>query len=202
MKIYTKTGDDGTTGLFGGGRVPKFHPRVESYGDLDELNSHVGLARAHLQREAVDRPAEPEISAQLAAFDDQLAQIQSDLLTLGAQLASARQPKVQIDAKDVERLEGWIDASEAQLEPLTRFILPGGSVAAAELHLCRTVCRRAERRAQLLQAELKTVLDADPLDDTALVYLNRLSDLFFSWGRLANRWLGVPDVLWEPGGSR
>jgi cob(I)alamin adenosyltransferase len=188
MKIYTKTGDRGETGLFGGGRVSKDHVRVDAYGEVDELNSSLGVAIALLQQ-----AGESEVCAGLRA-------VQADLFTVGAVLAT---PAVEdggressyiptLDPARIAVLERWIDEAEGELEPLRNFILPGGSPAAAALHLSRTVCRRAERRVVTLAREAR--VDAD-----YLIYLNRLSDLLFTLARLANKRAGVGDVEWKPG---
>ena len=181
MKIYTKTGDAGDTGLFGGGRVPKNHPRVEAYGDVDELNAVVGMARAI---ELMPR------------IDEVLVPIQRDLFGLGALLATPDREKMQrqlekarIDEERIEQLERAIDAAESELEPLTTFILPGGTPKAAALHVARTVCRRAERRVVALQDEAE-------LPPLVVIYLNRLSDLLFVLARLANRRAGAGEVTW------
>ena len=180
MKIYTKTGDDGTTGLFGGARVKKTSPRVEAYGTVDELNAVLGVARA----------------AHLGVFSDQtLARVQVDLFTLGAELACVpgKEQKLAmplLDATDAERLERAIDHGESLLAPLSSFILPGGSQQAAALHLGRTVCRRAERA-------LLAIDDAPPRAGL-VVYLNRLSDLLFVLARVANLETAVADVPWVP----
>ena len=179
MKIYTKTGDRGETGLFGGARVKKSDPRVEAYGDVDELNSVLGVVR-------------------LERFDDEvdalLVRSQSALFDLGAELATAPDKRdklmsVPVDEAAVEELEGAIDAADAELEPLKTFVLPGGSRAAAQLHLARCVCRRAERRVVALSAE-------QPVRGEIVRYLNRLSDLLFTWARLANHRAKVEDVPW------
>lgn len=187
MKIYTKTGDRGDTGLFGGGRVPKDHVRVEAYGEVDELNSTLGLVILHLQ------------AAGQAPMADALGQVQADLFTIGANLATPapedggrENPYIPgLDPARVTALEEWIDAADAELDPLTSFILPGGSPAASVLHLARTVCRRAERRVVSL-AHQATVHEA------VVIYLNRLSDLLFTLARLANKRAGVEDVPWQP----
>lgn len=176
VKLYTKTGDSGQTGLLGGGRVSKADARVEAYGELDETNAAVGLA------------------ATAAADDDvgrMLRAIQDDLFVLGAELASpaGAGDVAKIGPDQVTRLEAWIDAAAAEAPPLRQFILPGGSEAAARLHLARTVCRRAERRVVALAAD-------EPLDRWCVVYLNRLSDLLFALARLANHRAGVADVPW------
>ncbi len=183
MKIYTKTGDRGDTGLFGGARVSKAALRVEAYGELDELNSVVGLVRT----ESFD-----------AEVDALLATIQSRLFDLGAELATAPDSKVAlgiplVDQGEVERLERAIDRAETELTQLKTFVLPGGSRAAAYLHLARTVCRRAERKLVLL-AQSETVRD------TCIQYVNRLSDTFFVLARLENHRAGIADVPWVGAG--
>jgi cob(I)alamin adenosyltransferase len=181
MKIYTRTGDAGTTGLFGGGRVPKDEARVEAYGSVDELNACLGVARAEL--------SEGEVNGWLA-------EIQSDLLRLGAELACAegKQDRLGlqlIGPEDATRLERYIDVSEVGLTPLRSFVLPGGSRAAANLHQARTVCRRAERRVLSAGRETKS-------RGEVLIYLNRLSDLLFVLARRANHEAGVTETLWKP----
>jgi cob(I)alamin adenosyltransferase len=181
MPIYTRTGDQGTTGLFGGGRVPKDHPRVSAYGDVDELNAAIGIARA-------TPPAE--------LADGLLETVQRDLFALGGHLATPDPEKV---AKALERatlsearideFERAIDAADAELPPLRAFVLPGGTPKAAALHLARTVCRRAERSVVGLARESQV----PPLFTT---YLNRLSDLLFTLARLANHRAGIGDVTW------
>ncbi len=180
MKIYTKTGDRGDTGLFGGPRVSKDAPRIEAYGTVDELNSLLGVTRSLLQTGAVDTLLE---------------QIQNELFSLGAQLATpdpvAHQMQL-IGPPQVASLEAAIDRFEAGLAPLTQFILPGGSPAAAQLHLARTVCRRAERRVVTLVQNA-----SEPVAGDLLVYLNRLSDLLFVLAREVNRGSGRGDVPWR-----
>jgi cob(I)alamin adenosyltransferase len=184
MKIYTKTGDAGDTGLFGGGRVGKDAARVGAYGEVDELNAVLGLAGS-LSRDE-------EISSLLR-------EIQSDLFTLGAILASpaaeeggrASAHVPELDAARIAELERRIDAAEEELPPLRTFILPGGHRGAAALHLARTVCRRAERRVVALAREVA-------LPQTVLPYLNRLSDLLFTLARLENRRAGVEEQPWAP----
>jgi cob(I)alamin adenosyltransferase len=180
MKIYTKTGDDGTTGLLGAGRVSKDDPRIDSYGTVDELNAVLGLARA---------------SGGLDADADALvAQVQNDLFVVGAALADP-DPNGKFHNAVAEgyadRLEGDIDRLEAELPPLTQFILPAGSAAASQLHLARTICRRAER--------LVVHLGHQPGVDVPhhlVRYLNRLSDLLFVLARVANHRAGVADTPW------
>lgn len=177
MKIYTRTGDEGQTGLFGGTRVRKNDIRVEAYGTVDETNAAVGLARAASAPPAIARVLEG---------------IQEDLFVLGAELACdpAQIDKLKtplIGSQRVAELETSIDEAEATLPPLKHFILPGGSPAAAALHLARTTCRRAERR----------VLDVEGVRPEVIVYLNRLSDLLFVLARQANHLAGVDDIPWE-----
>lgn len=184
MKIYTKTGDGGETGLFGGARVSKACDRVDAYGELDELNAALGVCRAH------GLPAD---------IDAVVASVQVDLFVVGAELATApgREASLHIALLDdaaVSRLESAIDASEASLPPLKSFVLPGGTPASASLHLARTVARRAERRLVALTAQ-------EPLRPVVLIYLNRLSDLLFSLARRANLLAGVDDVPWSPRGA-
>ena len=189
-KIYTKTGDAGETALGNGARVAKHSLRVTAYGNVDEVNATVGMARLHAK------------SSESAEMDAALARISNDLFDLGADLCtpdrhldeSAQYPRLRIIDGQVNRLETEIDAMNARLTPLRSFILPGGSPLAAHLHLCRTVCRRAERGV----VELATVEDVNP---EAVKYLNRLSDWFFVAGRIANK-DGADDVLWVPGLTR
>jgi len=175
-RIYTRTGDDGTTGLGDGTRVRKTSPRIEAYGCVDELNAVVGLC------------------AELAggALLPRLRQVQNDLFDLGADLCvplgSAAGGALRLGPGRAARLEGWIDEANAPLAPLQSFVLPGGGALAAHLHLARTVCRRAERRCLALG-------EAEPINAHGLVYLNRLSDLFFVWSRAA---AGGAEVLWVP----
>jgi cob(I)alamin adenosyltransferase len=184
MRIYTRTGDDGETGLFGGGRVAKDDARVEAYGEVDELNAVVGLAVA---------------IAPLPRIDDVLIPIQRDLFSLGAILATPNLDKMheqlakaRIDEARIAELEGAIDAGEAELEPLRAFILPGGTPKSAALHVARTVCRRAERRVVHLQ-HLQRSIAIPPL---VTIYLNRLSDLLFVLARVANRRAGAAELTW------
>ena len=181
-RIYTRNGDDGTTGLFGGPRVRKDDLRVAAYGDIDELNSALGVARCAL--------ADPRVR-DLEVF---VGALQSELFDLGAELATpdpASAPKSVPRARpeDASRLEREIDRLTAELPAMKTFILPAGSPAAAALHLCRTICRRAERSAVTLAAH-------GPVSPHALVYLNRLSDLLFTMARAANLRVGVAEVPW------
>jgi cob(I)alamin adenosyltransferase len=180
MKIYTRTGDAGQTGLFGGGRVAKTHPRVEAYGDVDELNAAIGLARAI---ELMPR------------IDEVLVPLQRDLFAIGALLATPDREKMKrqlekarIDGQRITELERAIDDGDEELEPLKSFIVPGGTPKAAALHVARTVCRRAERRVIALADE-----EIPPI---VVVYLNRLSDLLFTLARVANRRAGAGEVTW------
>eukprot|EP00752_Nemacystus_decipiens_P016581 g14821.t1 len=179
MKLYTKRGDDGHTDLIGGVRVPKHHLRVCAYGAVDELNATVGLALADCQ---IDAMKDVLITAQCRLFD-----LGADLATPGSDnKASSR-----LKQDHIRVLEQQIDTASDQLEPLRNFILPGGTVLAARLHLARTVCRRAERQAVALAEQ-------EPVDPLATVYLNRLADLLFALARLANAEAGVADVPWRP----
>jgi cob(I)alamin adenosyltransferase len=181
IKIYTRTGDAGGTGLFGGGRVAKDHPRVAAYGDVDELNSCLGVVRA----------TEP------ADFADALLEtIQRDLFSIGGHLATPDPEKVrealaraELSPARVEEFERTMDEADAELPPLTAFVLPGGTPKAAALHVARTVCRRAERSVVALAG-------SEEVPELFLVYLNRLSDLLFTLARLANHRAGVGDVIW------
>ena len=185
MKIYTKTGDSGETGLYGGVRVSKAHARVAAYGDVDETNAALGVARASL---------DTATSSDLGAM---LERIQRDLFALGSRLADPghriadRVAKAVVSADDIARLEGWIDALEAELPPLRRFILAGGAPSGAALHLARTMCRRAERTMVELRAG-----EADAFEPELLVYVNRLSDLLFVMARAANQRAGTPEIEW------
>jgi cob(I)alamin adenosyltransferase len=178
VKIYTKTGDGGETSLFDGTRVKKSDARVDAYGEVDELNAWLGLARSST--------LDPDIDAALV-------QIQQDLFALGAQLAdpadriAARVSKATLGDAHVERLEALIDRLESELQPLRRFILAGGAPAGAALHVARTVCRRAERR----------MVSLSPQPDGVLIrYVNRLSDLLFVMARVVNHRAGLPETEW------
>jgi cob(I)alamin adenosyltransferase len=181
LNIYTRTGDRGQTGLFGGGRVSKDDVRVDAYGDVDELNASLGLARAI---ELMPR------------VDEVLVPLQRDLFAIGALLATPDRDKMheqlakaRVDEARVAELEAAIDAGEAELEPLRAFILPGGTPKAAALHVARTVCRRAERRVVALSHTVE-------IPELVVMYLNRLSDLLFVLARVANRRAGAGEVTW------
>ena len=186
-KIYTRTGDAGDTGLGDGERRPKYDARVAAYGEIDELNCVIGLARLHT-RDAPD----------LARVEKILARVQNDLFDLGADLCVPPKPDeahaLRIVPRQVEAMERAIDDLNAELSPLTSFVLPGGSPASADLHQARTVCRRAERAIDYL-ASVETV------GAPALAYVNRLSDFLFVAARFANK-RGEGDVLWVPGANR
>lgn len=181
MRIYTKTGDTGETGLFGGGRVKKSDDRVDAYGEVDELNAHLGLARS--------LGLDPELDVLAGRLQEQLFVLGSLIATPPGSKAAASLPKLKPEW--VTEMERAIDKFDDELKPLTCFILPGGAAAASALHVARTVCRRAERRVVPLQ-------DADKVDIACVVYLNRLSDLLFTMARAQNHRAGVPDVPWVP----
>ena len=189
-RIYTRTGDDGMTGLYSGARVPKNDARIEAYGTVDELSSAIGAARAAICHPERRREA-PESKDRI---DTWLAWTQDKLLDLGAELATpsgSKRSAPAVSQDDVTALERAIDESEATLEALDTFIHPGGSPPGALLHLARTICRRAERR-------LLTLRERDPhLDPVALRYLNRLSDALFVWARAINAALGNPERRWR-----
>jgi len=181
VRIYTRTGDAADTGLFGGGRVPKNHPRVEAYGDVDELNAAIGFARS---------------IEQMPRIDEVLVPIQRDLFAIGALLATPDREKMRqhlekarVDEDRITQLEHAIDDGDRELEPLKSFIVPGGSPKAAALHVARTVCRRAERR-------VVSLAESEDLPGVVVIYLNRLSDLLFTLARVANRRAGTGEVTW------
>jgi cob(I)alamin adenosyltransferase len=185
-RIYTRTGDDGTTALGSGERRPKYDLRIAAYGTVDETNAAIGIVRLHLSDA-------PELDAMLGL-------VQNDLFDLGADLAvpqrDGKAERLRILSSQVERLERDIDRLNGALEPLTSFVLPGGTAAAAYLHLARTICRRAER----MIVELAARPD-EAVNDAAIQYMNRLSDFLFVAGRFANH-KGAGDVLWVPGQNR
>jgi cob(I)alamin adenosyltransferase len=174
FKIYTKTGDTGETGLYGGARVPKYHPRVEAYGTVDELNSYIGLVR-----DLMEAPQYLSV----------LKEIQDRLFTIGAVLASDPEKNMMtpdLKETDIQLLENQIDSMESALPDLKNFILPGGHPTVSYCNIARTVCRRAER--------LVVALNVDPL---SIIYLNRLSDYLFVLGRKVGQDLGVEEVIWK-----
>ncbi len=178
MRIYTRTGDDGTTGLLGRERVPKHDVRVEAYGSVDELNATLGVVRAH---------------DGAGWFADMLPGIQATLFRVGAELATPDEKVLEkldrVADTDIEQLERGIDRMEADLPPLTRFVIPAGTSLAAHLHLARTVCRRAERRVTALAAR-------ESIEPRIVRYLNRLADLLFVMARWSNHRAGSPEVTW------
>jgi cob(I)alamin adenosyltransferase len=179
MKIYTKTGDAGKTGVFAGDRVDKDDPRIEAYGTVDELNASLGLARS---------------SSLPKDVDDVLEFVQHTLFAVGAELATphpAQAGTLFVQPKHCEQLEQWIDAWEEQLEPLTQFILPAGCPATSAIHLARAICRRAERRVVTLKKSTP-----HPISDEIIIYLNRLGDLLFVASRYVNHANGNADVRW------
>ena len=184
-RIYTKSGDAGETSLGDGSRVPKTHPRIAAYGGVDELNSVLGMAL---------------VAGVPDGWRSMLSSIQNDLFDLGADLCvpvsdvPPERPPLRITAEQVVQLERWIDEVNERLSPLTSFVLPGGTVAAAHLHWARTVCRRVE-------IGVLHLADSEPLNPQATIYLNRLSDLLFVLARAANDH-GRREVLWQPGGGR
>ena len=185
-RIYTRTGDDGTTALGSGERRPKYDPRIAAFGTVDETNAAIGVVRLYLQ--------------DARELDVMLGRIQNDLFDLGADLAvpqrEGKAERLRVIASQVERLERDIDALNEKLAPLTSFVLPGGTPAAAYLHLARTICRRAER----MMVELAAKPD-EPVNAVAIQYMNRLSDFLFVASRAVNN-NGAGDVLWVPGQNR
>lgn len=178
MKIYTRTGDSGQTGLYGGGRVRKNDPRIAAFGSIDELNAQLGVCRG------ADLPP---------GLDEPLARLQHELFALGAELSSPRDAaphSILLDGDDIAAAEAAIDWFEEHLSPLQAFILPGGTPASAALHVARAVCRRAER-------DVCALAEIAPVRGTVLEYLNRVGDLLFVLARYANHAVGKSDVLWE-----
>jgi cob(I)alamin adenosyltransferase len=180
-KIYTKTGDQGTTQLLSVGRVPKNHLRLQVYGDIDELNSVIGLARA---------------TGLSAPLQEWLLGVQNTLFVLSSEIAVPKPDEInmpipQVSADDTAALEHMIDELDRSLDPLKTFILPGGAGGAAQLHVARTVCRRAER-------DMQSLHQAEPLSANALTYINRLSDLLFTMARYENAQRGIVDTPWQP----
>jgi cob(I)alamin adenosyltransferase len=191
-RIYTRTGDDGTTGLVGGGRIKKNALRIETYGTVDELSSAIGLARAALHPSIAGLPRAARLDRWLGWTQDVLFNLGSELATLPK---GRREAMPRIQSYDVAALERAIDAAQRDLEPLANFIHPSGSLPGAYLHLARTICRRAERLAVTL-GEKDEGVSAETLR-----YLNRLSDALFVWSRWINAALGVPEYRWNPSSS-
>jgi len=178
MKIYTKTGDDGNTGLQGNFRIAKSHPRIMAYGTVDEANAAIGIVLTNSLDDDVNQL---------------LSQIQNDLFLLGSDLSNKNlnDLKNRVSLNMIEKLEGSIDTFESELPPITNFILPGGNVAASQIHQVRTIVRRAETLVVKLS-------DKDEINSNCIKYLNRLSDLMFVMGRLINKRNGVEDIIWKP----
>jgi cob(I)alamin adenosyltransferase len=196
-RIYTRTGDDGSTGLVGGERVAKDSLRVEAYGEVDELNSALGVARTLAEKILVSEKNNPE-DTKLKQLLEQIASLQNELFDLGAELATPpgkEWPTMKvISGGHIERLESWIDEHTKNIPELRSFVLPGGTELNAALHLARTICRRAERRVLTLSRQEK-------VSAHALTYLNRLSDLLFAMARAESHRAGSPEYLWKPGGN-
>jgi cob(I)alamin adenosyltransferase len=185
VKLYTRTGDDGTTGLFSGARVSKDHPRIEAYGTVDELNSHLGLAAAACGEHRFER-----------RLREIVGEIQSRLFDIGADLATPEGARneakiMRLDDRHVEEAERWIDEIDGSNAPMRHFVMPGGTELAARLHVARCVCRRAERL-------MVTLNHAEPVTPAAIRYVNRISDLLFAAARRANKEAGVVDLPWIP----
>lgn len=191
MKLYTRTGDDGSTGLFDGSRVMKNDIRVAAYGDVDELNAQLGAA--------ISLTTQMQAMGPIAEVVQRILQVQSELFSIGAELATPLDAKNRHKVPEVgeghnSRLEKWIDDACANVPPLRSFILPGGDPFAAALHVCRTVCRRAERT-------VITLAETQKINAQVIIYLNRLSDLLFAWARQANHAAGVTETPWVPSKS-
>ncbi len=185
MKIYTRSGDEGETGLFGGGRVPKSHIRVGAYGAVDELNAALGVAVSFI--------ADVGMVRNLTTVQQDLFNLGASLATPGAENGSAKAVTPPLPVDRIPQMERWIDSAMAEMPPLENFILPGGTQGAAALHLARTICRRAERDVVRLGQE-------ESIDGGVVRYLNRLSDLLFAYARMENHRRGVPDTLWQKDG--
>lgn len=199
-KIYTCTGDDGSTGLVGGARIDKNSLRVSAYGEVDELNSYLGLVRELLSGEFKEHAERAKVTPHWReVMRDILITVQNELFDIGAELATPAdshwEGMLKAGAPHIERLEGWIDQLNEDLPVLKSFILPGGSVLAAQVHIARTVCRRAERTICALHRE-------EPVSEFILKYVNRLSDLLFVMGRAVVHQDGREEFLWVPGGLR
>ncbi len=190
-RVYTRKGDSGDTSLAGGQRVPKDSPRIDSYGLVDELNAFVGLARSTVESMEGDEPKIGELVPILLRVQHELFNLGSILATLPEDVHSKQ---ARITRAEVGQLEVEMDRMNSDLPPLRSFVLPGGCRLNAELHICRTVCRRAERAAV-------TLARAEPIPPEAVRYLNRLSDAFFVWSRWASHITGAAETLWEPNQS-
>jgi cob(I)alamin adenosyltransferase len=190
MKIYTKTGDDGTTGLFNGERVTKYNDRVEAYGTIDELNSILGIAISHLNNskiEEINSPHKENIKTHLTQISNLLFNLGSDLATPLFPPPKFDVPRITVD--NITILENWIDDYDTNLEKLRAFILPGGGLSASFLHQARTVCRRAERQIVKLSKDVE-------LNPNTVVFVNRLSDYLFTAARYSNFIEGIEDIFW------
>jgi cob(I)alamin adenosyltransferase len=203
MSLYTRSGDDGTTGLFGGGRVSKDHPRVEAYGAVDELNAAIGLAAAEVARESRETGsggARADSTRLLQLLAHIFADLQSRLFDIGADLATPEGSKqeakiLRISDAQVAEVEKWIDEIDGGNAPMKSFVMPGGTELAARLHIARTICRRAERAMIRLR-------HTEPVSGGAIVYINRVSDMLFAMARRANKEAGIADVPWVPAKKR
>jgi cob(I)alamin adenosyltransferase len=187
MKLYTRSGDDGTTGLFSGARVSKNHPRIEAYGTVDEFNACLGLCISACGSGKMEQ-----------VIRNIMVQIQSRLFDIGADLATPEGAKneskiVRIDETHVTEVERWIDEIDSKNTPLQTFVMPGGTDLASRLHLARTVCRRAERL-------MVGLANTEPVGEGMMRYMNRVSDLLFAMARLSNKESGVGDIPWKPHG--
>lgn len=205
-RLYTRSGDDGTTGLFGGGRVSKDHPRVEAYGTIDELNAAIGLAAAEVAhelndaRETASEGGHGGARKVLELLAHIFVDLQSRLFDIGADLATPEGSKqeakiLRISDEQVAEVEQWIDEIDAGNAPMRSFVMPGGSELAARLHVARTICRRAERAMIHLR-------HTEPVSGGAIVYINRVSDMLFAMARRVNKEAGVADVPWVPAKKR
>jgi cob(I)alamin adenosyltransferase len=187
-RVYTRTGDKGETGLAGGQRVPKDSLRIEAYGTVDELNAQIGVARDTTEELLAEHPP-------MAQLDGILRRVQHELFNVGSILATlpadVHPRQARVTTAEIAQLEAEIDRMNNGLPALRSFVLPGGCRLNAELHVCRTVCRRAERICVALARQ-------EPVDDEIVRYLNRLSDALFVWSRWASHTLGIPEILWEP----
>ncbi len=197
-RLYTRSGDDGATGLFGGGRVSKDHPRVEAYGTVDELNAAIGLAAAEVTR--VREAASGRMRTLLDGLHHIFADLQSRLFDIGADLATPEGAKheariLRISDEQVAEVERWIDEIDSGNTAMKSFVMPGGTELAARLHLARTICRRAERAMIHLR-------HTEPVSEGAIVYINRVSDMLFAMARRVNKEAGVDDVPWVPAKKR
>ena len=192
-KIYTKTGDDGTTGLFGSNhiRLPKYHLRVETYGSIDELNTFVGLLRTNIKQDKLLFEKFEEQYNFLFTIQNKLFDISSQLSMDGSTISQKQIEKLAIKLYDVENIEQHIDIMESKLEPLRNFIIPGGSVLSSQAHVCRTICRKCERKlCKLIEND-----EFNNIDNIIIKYVNRLSDYFFVLSRFLS--IGYEEIIWK-----